>query len=207
MPSWDLFIGWGLGVLNTLGVDWYRRHREDSETRKAIRNELWELRYRMAAVVFTIRSNLGTIDRATLEWLHPIVLNYNGLYASDHLAANIGKILTKTDPEIAALAQKDKSPPEMGMALKKYAAPLLDSKFTLVSTFPIALQTRLLEVRALLNMYNEEVDQARFYFRMTFDKHENEGNYDRAVANLVSTHKHAANTAQRIVDHIGKIVW
>jgi hypothetical protein len=155
MPSVDLFVGWGLGVLSTLGVEWYRRYRDGNELRSGLRNELWELRYRFATVVFTIRGDLGVIDRPTLLWVRSVVLNYGGVHASDTSLKAVDGMLSLSDEQLAELVQTSKIKLGVGLNLRKYTAPFLDAKIGQLSCLSIDQQARLLEVRARIAMFNE----------------------------------------------------
>jgi hypothetical protein len=198
-------LGWVLGLTSPLIVDYMKRRRENEEAREALRVELAELRYRLAAVAHSVQVRFGEVTRESLLWLRPIVVSYTGLNPVDRLLQEIDKTLELSDAQIAQLSQSTKSPPEKGMALKKYVAPLLDSKFSLLSSQPL-LQNQLSEVRVHLGLFNEEVDQTRYYFQLTFSSISNE-NKDRAVQNLVGCYANAAHRAKIIADQIGKIMW
>jgi hypothetical protein len=172
-----------------------------------LKTELEELRYRLATAAYLIRIRLGMFDKATLDWLRPIVKAYKGLNASEELVAAIERMSALPDEQIRAIAEVQSASADSALALKKYAAPLLDSKFALVSSLEPVLQNRLYEIRVHLSLFNEDVDQARYYFQQTFNSSISEVNHDRAVQNLNGCHKSAALRAKEIVDHIGKIEW
>ncbi len=204
-----LLLGWALGLASPIILDSLRRRRENKEVRAALKIELGELHYRLAMVAYTIQTRLGKFNRETLNWFRPIVLNYKGVNPIDGLLGTIDRLLELSDAQIHQLAQAQagKSVPESALVLKKYSAPLLESKFAILSSLDTELQNRLLEVRVYLSLFNEDVDQARYYFQLTFSGNTSEGNYDRAVQNLLECNKSAASKAQIIVDHISKIVW
>ena len=188
-------------------VDAWRRRREVSEVRSALQVELGELQYRLAATVFNIQSGLGLLDKATLTWQRPIVAKYEGLNRSETLLAAIDQMLALPDDKITLLSQMSKTVEGRTIGLGKLSAHLLNSKLPLLSSMDNETQCRLLEVRAHLNFFNEEVDQARFFHQLTF-KTDGSGNLHKQV---MQTHKeslkNAASTARRVVDHIGKINW
>ena len=57
-----------------------------------------------------------------------------------------------------------------------------------------------------LGLFNDEVDQTRYYFQLTFSSISDE-NKDRAIQNLSGCYKNVADRAKIIADHIGKIMW
>ena len=140
--------------------------------------------------------------------MRSVALNYDRVHASDTPLKAVDGMLSLSDEEFAATVQENKARRlGLGLSLKKYSAPFLDSKLGQLSLLNVDLQARLLEVRAQLSMFNEEVEQARAYFKMTFDKSADEINHEVAIKNLNGCYLIAAKTAQRIAKHIGKIAW
>ncbi|WP_116811182.1 hypothetical protein [Steroidobacter cummioxidans] len=202
-----LFLGWLLGLFSPVIVDAIKRRRENREIRDALRIELSELRYRLACAHYFIQMRFGTVDRALLSWVSPILKNYTGLNPSENISKSIEMQLSLDDGQIAALARNDKASPDAGLSVKKYTAPLLESKFALLSGLDTPLQNRLLEIRTNLNLLNEEVDQSRYYFQLTFNSGVTENNRSRAVDNLGQCYLNLASRAKNVADHIGQISW
>ncbi len=171
-----------------------------------LRIELIELRYRIATAAYFIQLRLGRVTRETLLWVRPIVVSYTGLNRSETLLQSIDKTLELTDAQIATLAQSTKFQADGALGLKKYTAALLDSKFALISALDTQLQNQLLELRVHLSLFNEEVDQARYYFQLTFSSGISEQNYKRAITNLSGCYKNAADRGKMIADQIAKIM-
>jgi hypothetical protein len=190
-----LFLGWLLGLLSPIIVDANKRRRENREVRVALQTELKELKFRLACVVYFVEMRFGEVNRKFLEWLHPIVKDYSGLNPSDSILKSIESQLDLNDQQINALAEHSKAAPEGGLSLKKYAVPLLESKFALLSAFDTQFQNRLMEIRTHLSLLNEEVDQARYYFRLTFDSGVTTDNHARAVDNLINCYRNFASRA------------
>lgn len=202
-----LFLGWVLGLASPIIVDHLKRLREEREIRAALQAELGELRYRFAIVVLTIEMRLGLAERLSLTWLRPIVAEYEGVNRSEHLLKYIEQTLALSDEQIKILNDATKAAPERTMGLRKYSAPLLESKLSSLSSMDIELQSRLMEVRVHLNFFNEEVDQSRYFHQLTFTTSESEFQNDQAVRALIETQKNAAARARTIVENIDKIRW
>ena len=140
-------LGFALGLVGPLIVDHIKRKRENEEAREALRVELMELRYRLATVAHSMHMRAGTVTREHLLWLRPILVSYTGLNPVDNFIKLIDQNLQLSDEQLVAASEAYKSPPEKVAALKKYAAPLLDSKFALLSS-QTRLQNQLSEVSA-----------------------------------------------------------
>jgi hypothetical protein len=202
-----LFAGWALGLLSPLIVDAAKRRRENREVKSALQVELAELEYRLAVSVFMIETRFGRADRELLNWLRPIIVRYRGLNPTETLLKTIDSLLSLSDESLMTYAATQKAPPDGALGLKKYTVPLLESKFALLSALDVPLQNRLLEIRAHLGLFNEEVDQARYYFQLTFNSSVSEENRNRVEQNLIGCYKNASARARITVDHIGQIGW
>jgi hypothetical protein len=139
---------------------------------------------------------LGASDHSQIQRLNK----------NEKLPGVIDKLLAAPDEQFAALAETQKSPEDSALALVPYSAPFLETKFAALSSLDTELQNRLYEIRANLAMLNHDVEQAQFYFRLTFGDL-SEGNCGRVLQNLVGVHKKAADRAQIVADGIGKIRW
>ncbi len=202
-----LLLGWALGLASPLIVDGVRRHFATRKIRAALRIELQELRYRLGTVVYLIRVRLGTFDKPTLEWIQSILTSYKGLNPAKEILAAVEKLLTLPEAQINQLAQMEKAQAGRTLSLKKYHAPFLESQLQALSSLDPNIQNRLLEIRVQLFVFNELVEEPRYYKSLTFNSGLSEENYNLAVENLLSCQETAASTAKIIADHIGEIRW
>jgi hypothetical protein len=196
-------VGWFLGLSGNLIVDEIRRRQLNKEVRSALKIELMELQNRMALAVYGIRSRLG-INRDTVRWVLSMLQAYEGLNKNPQLQALMDKQLAMSDQEFGIFAEIQKTPDGAAISLMKYSAPQLETKS--LSGLEELLQNRLSEVRVHIGMFNEEVDHARYYLRLTFEKL-SDANHDRAVQNLNKAYENVATRAKIIADHISLIRW
>jgi hypothetical protein len=208
-PLWEkilfLGLGWFLGLSSPLIVDMLKRRREARDVRAALRTELKELQYRMAVVSYMIHIRLGTIDKTLLNWLRPIIASYDGLNAKPSLLTAIDGLLAAPDDQLQSMAKHSKSSVDSALSLKKYPASSFDARSAIL--LDTKLQTRLSEIRVYLNLFNEEVDQARYYSQQTFNSSISENNLERVRYNHSECQKNAATNAKIIADHIDEIEW
>ncbi len=202
-----LLIGWALGVFSPLIVHIVTQHQESTKVQKALKTELQELRYLLTIVVYMVKGKYGTLNKETLEWINSTVSRYNGALKSENLFKVVARLSSLSDAEITAASQLGAKDPQVGLSMKTYAAPLLDESLRHLSSFNVELQAQLLQVRAGLSMFNEEVNQSRFYFELTFNPEITGANRDRVEENLNGTYNNAASRAKIIADQIGRISW
>ena len=178
------------------------RRRETARVRRALSGELQELRYTVAFAAYLIQMDFGTIDRKYLEWFRSVVSSYPGTSEEDRVLRAVEMQLGLTDDQIAALAQHNRASSEGALSVKKYALPLLDSRVGSLWELEESLQKHLLEVRANLDLFNDEVDQARYYFGLTFDESLGEENRRRVETDLVGCYLNIASRAKILVEKI-----
>jgi len=200
-----VFLGWLLGLMGPIIVDSIRKRRDIREIRAALNTEVHELQYRLAGVAYFVEMRYGEVNRKFLEWLKPILANYKGLNPTSDILKSIETQLTLSDDQIHALAQHSKAAPEGGLTLKKYQLPLLDSSISSLASLSTDLQNHLLELKTHLGLLNEEVDQARYYFDLTFQSSITNENRARVNENLISCYMKYGSRARQIADLISNI--
>jgi hypothetical protein len=198
-------LGWLLGLLSPAVTKRINRAYDKKEFLKVLDTELNELRYRLAATVYLIESHYGQVDRALLQWLYPIVKRYKGPNPSKNILGNIEAKLNLDDEQIKAFSEQIQAV-ETGLMLKKHALPILDSYLTLLPALDKVLQNRLVDIKTNLNLLNEEVDEARFYFRLTFNGKLSEENYARVLLNFKDHVQNFSSRAKNVADKISGIL-
>lgn len=201
---WLLLLGVLLGLLCPAIVDAIRRQREVVPVRKALLGELHELKYRLACAGRRIEERFGVVDRSYLQWFRSVVVEYEGNKPKDSILEFVDAQLNLTDEEIALDAKRKLADSGGGLELKKYLVPLLDSRIPSLWFFESRFQHLLLDVRAELNLLNEEVDEARYYSRLTFTKLEGD-NQSRVESNLIASYRQIARRAKITVDKISEL--
>lgn len=200
-----LFLGWLLATLSPVIADAVRRRREVRETKGALFSELAELKYRFAIVVHLVESEYGRLDRGLLNWLLPIVAEYNGPLPQEGLAKVIEQMTTFSDEQIAALAAQRKAGPGKALSLKRYPAPFLESRLKVLTWLPDDVQRLMIEIHTQLSVIDSELENIQFYFRLTFDGALDAGNRALVNANLASGYMNYSKTARNIVQRIQEL--
>lgn len=205
LNSWNdlalLLIGWLLGLLAPAIVDGVRRRRESRLVRVALATELHELRLRIAVASYYVQIRFGQVDRHFLTWIRSILERYPESESAQRIASIVKEQLLLSDGQIAALAEHHKAGPEGGLAIKKYAAPLLDTRVASLWELDRGVQRALMDVRANLALLDDDVDQARFYFNLTFE-HSDKEKRERIDTNLRNAYQNMANRARVVADKI-----
>lgn len=116
------------------------------------------------------------------------------------------KQLTWSDAELAEIAQAQRAKPEAGLAVKKYALPYIDARIGDLGIFDETSRASILDIRSNVDLFNEQVDDARFYFKLTYESGVSGENYTRAVLSLEKSYQSLATRAREIMERIGCLV-
>lgn len=201
-------LGWLLGLLGPAIVSAIRDRREAKRVREALLKELRELQFRIVLIIYLTESKYGKLDHSFFKWAESILTGYAGVNSADSLLKTIGPLLNLTDKEMSDFAQhaRQRHRPNTGLALKKISLPLLEVSLPSLTRFDSVLRGRLLEIKTHIGFINETVDDARYYFRLSFQNDISSENYQRANANMIDSYKTYASQARVVAETIGKIL-
>jgi len=201
-----IFLGWLLGMLSPPIVDRIRNRYKEQEVKRAIFTELRDLQLRLVFVTYKLEGRFGTFDKALLEWVTSVLESYKGMAKVDNLLELSKQYLAFDDRAFQAIAEHQKAQPGGGLNVKKYRAPYLDSNIGMLGIFSEQSRAALLDIRAQLDFFNEEIDEARMYHKMTFDLSGSEKNHLVACQNVETCYRNLAQKARHIVERTGPIL-
>ena len=200
-----IFLGWLLGLLGPIIIDAIRKKKRNAEIRNAVLTELHEARNRLASTIFIIQSRFGEFDRQLLEWLLTVIESYRGANPNADLIAAIRRLLAADDAQIADLAQQVQAPAGGALGVKKYSTLYLDSRHADLGGFSETAQALLIDIRARFDLYNEEVDQARYFFRLTFQPGITPENHAIATQSTTNAYLDMLTQARLIIGQIDQL--
>ena len=209
IPVWNavllVFLGWLLGVVGPVITDGIKTRYRNTKIRKAVITELKEARFRLASVVYILESRFGTRDRKLLEWALQLLENYKGANPNAKLVELLRKQLELDDNQLAALAKYERAEHEGGLSVKKYQVPYIESRLADLDAFDEDSQALVLDIHSRFNLYNEEIEEARFYFKLTYEPGVSEENHHRASQGVENGYRNLAQMARSIIKRINKL--
>lgn len=165
-----VILGWLFGLLSPSIINRISRSYSKKELLNGIKTEMKECQFRVLLVANLLGLRYGTYDKEYLSWSLPYLQNYQGAEKSENTIKAVTSFLEAKDEDIEnMLALKRSMERGLGLNLKRFPLPFLDSKMGEISSFRIELQNIIYEIRSRLQIINEEIDSAIVYFRMTFD--------------------------------------
>ena len=160
-----LLLGWLLGLLSPLLAEKIQRPRRRAELTKSVLYELDHLRYVLTGLSYKLLSRAAAVDRDFIRWILPILETYTGPGAEPKFAELYKKQLEMTDDQLRAMYQAMRTPGS-GVGLKKYSLPFLESQIQSLSICPLEFQQKVLNMRAQLELLNQEIEFARYSFQL-----------------------------------------
>lgn len=152
----DVVLGWLLGVLSTPLTLYFTGAVEKRRFACALREELSEVRYRLAALIYSLRNHMGLMDRTALEWQHAELMAYPQGEERDRLLQGIRRLIDLTDAQLAALAQNSRDP--LGSkALPKIITPYLSAKLDTIGLLSAKKQKELVNFLHYIEVINLKV--------------------------------------------------
>lgn len=199
-----LFLGWLLGLFGPIIVDEIRRRRKATQIKSSIIIELTELRFKLAFTVYKMAFSFGTWDRPLLEWIKTIVHGYKGTHTDERIEESIDKLLSRSDEDLAVGDMYGKAISLGAVALKKYNIPLLDANIGALVVLPSDFQNLLIEIKTQIGILNEQVDEAKFFYKKTFDSGISKENYKILQHNIRNTYLQVCQRAKDVADLVTK---
>ena len=200
-----LLIGWSLGLFSPLITERIQERRRKPELKRSLLVELYGVRYTAAQVAYLSISGTGGADRALINWIMPIVSDYNGPLALPTLPEDLKKLAQLSDHEIQQVGRNAEEKFQ-GLKYKKFSLPFLDAQLGSLSMFSPEFQQHILEIRARVDILNEEMDRAQFYHDKSFDLGGSPANLAAVLKNYKESCKHIGIISQQLVDMISHLL-
>jgi hypothetical protein len=198
-------FGWLLGLLSPRLIDAIAKRYRRDEIKRGLREELIELRVRLAMLAARVAMRNGTITRDLVKWQLPIIRDYKGFYSDPKALEMLTKAADMTDAQLqaaSALLRKEGS----SLGLKKFRAPFLEAHLADLHLFPIEVERQARELEARLCLLNEDVDQTWYFFTKTFDTSLDPNNLALIRQNLEDVSTAIGPRAKALADGITRIV-
>lgn len=198
-----VLLGWCLGILSPRLIDHIYKYYCKSETQKSISIELDELKYKLHLVVYDIADHFGKIDRSFLEGFVNNISTYHGLYKDDKVNEKVSSLLSLKDDQLAAKLKQDQQKLRAAY-FKKYTLPFLETHLSSITFFPLEFQRNISDIRAQLNMLNEEIDVSWYFNMRTFDT--SDTNYVIVLGNVESSYKYIESKSRQLINSINSFM-
>lgn len=196
-----IVFGWLLGLLSPPIASIIEKHYRKNELRKALYSDLKNLIVRLASSCQAIEVHRGTRNKESLVWILSIYEKYRA-DTPQTIITNINKLLQATDEDFENLNSFMKGEDGIGLNVKPFSMPFLESVLGDLFLFNVEFQRRILEVRSQISILNQDIDLTMSYHRMTFNLSSSDKNKDIILQNINSGHIEIANRCKSIANKI-----
>ncbi len=197
-----MVAGWLLGILGFVLQERLRVHWTARSVIRAVRSEVIELRQYCASTTFVLEAKLGTLTKATLRWQRAFA-GALALPSPLDQAPDLARRLEQaSDEEFQATAAKFEMAAGRGLNLKELELPYTSSKLSDLQLFSPSAQQRVMQLLGHIRMYNQHVEDSRFFYKLTFDSSLSEEDHVSASEQVRCAYEAAAKRARLIADLI-----
>lgn len=163
----------------------------------AARSELLHLQFHVCLAGYLIAQRYGSFNREYLSEVKNFLIQYEGEDASDNIINSIESLLQADDTDFNEIVTYFRNQ-SSSLNLKWHSTILLDSNSVQISRLPIELQSKIYEFKTALNIYNQEVSNAREGSKLTFDSSLSDINHQRITENLLNTYSNLQEVCSRV---------
>ncbi|HMQ79294.1 MAG TPA: hypothetical protein PKE39_15285 [Ignavibacteria bacterium] len=176
--NFQLVLGWFLGLLSAVIIDWLRNFKEKREVKRGILAEVKDLQYRLVGLCFLTTLNSNIITQEWAKWIRPL---HTKLMSSGEFeyVANTSEMVEKlsklSDEEYFIYLtgfQPIYQTNNKGITqnIVKFNMPYTESKYGSISKLGEKFQSSISKLKRDIDVLNNDADQIWFYQTKTFDK-------------------------------------
>jgi hypothetical protein len=201
-------LGWLLGILSYPIVSQIQKYLKRKDLKKAILSELESLSVRLLLQYIDLQLYFGEIDKKELEWIRNLPEKHRK-YIPENLIEAVNKLLNFSEEELkfsSFLYYLLTYNPNKAIRLKTFEMPFIKSVLSNLSVFDIEFQSSIFDIWKEISILNQEIEQAMFYSRLTFDPSCMDANQEIIRYNLKNSYKFIKEKSKTIVDKIEKIL-
>src|SRR5207244_4152106 len=110
------------------------------------------------------------------------------------------RLLTADEAGFNAAAKTLEMPPGGAISLKAFELPYVRSKLGDLELFSETVRQRILEILFRISILNQQVEDSRFYYKLTFDSGLSEENHSSVSKQVISTYDNVCEQAKLIFE-------
>lgn len=186
-----------MGLLSPTIITLIKNRYDNKKFLIAAKSELLHLQFHVCLAGYLIAQRYGDFNREYLVEVRGFIVQYKGEDASERFINNIELLLQSSDEDFNETVARLKNQ-IASLNLKNHSTILLDSNAIQISHFPMELQSKIYEFKTALNIYNQEVLNAKESSRLTFDSTLTDINHQRVTENLSNIYANLQEVCSRV---------
>ncbi|WP_416306967.1 hypothetical protein [Neptunicella sp. SCSIO 80796] len=165
-----------------------------------------ELQFRFTLVGFSLGQKYGSMDKDYLRKIRKVICKQNQPDKNVAVIKLLDMLIASDESQFKTTVEMFKADENMSVGLKKYSTALMDSSSAQIAKLPIDIQSKLYELKNILNIYNQEVDWTREHFKLTFDSSLTSDNHKKVCSDLRARYADMQGVCNRASDKIQEIL-
>jgi len=198
----SILIGWGLGLVSPPIVELIQRRRRRREIRQGLIIEFEGLRLTLAALTYQLASSRHALNRELIEFIEPMFRSDKAFPETTATADALRSLLGLPDDELGSRLRKQGPIP---ISFKKFSLPYMMTHLSSLSLFSEEFQRLALKTSSRLQIINQEIEFASFFFQKTFDS-TSESMHETLVENLGRSYENLLNLSRPLLDDLNALL-
>lgn len=205
MEIFYIIFGWLLGLLTQPISLWIDRNQKKKYIKLAIFAELKNLAIRLAGTAYRIKIHLGTLDKNSLLWIKH-AYDICDQEFNETLSISLEEMSKKSESDFERINTHYKAANNVSLSVKTIKLTIIDSLIQDISIFDFEFQRQILEISTQINILNQQIQDAREYFYLTFNPDSMKINNEILNKNMTDTYDQISNKCKLIIDLIFKLL-
>jgi hypothetical protein len=195
-------FGWLLGLLSPTITRAISRYHHAKEIKRSIEIELQEFIVQIAGIAYMTNIQYGYFDKDLVAKLIDIYAQFDRRDKKEKVLESLNRIRSCTDEDLQSIIAFERADPTSALGIGRLTLPYLESKIPELGLFPEEMQRKYLDLIKQVRFFNEQIDEYKFYFRLTYDGSISEVNHKQATKSVNRSYGYLAERSVLIIDTI-----
>ncbi len=201
-----LLLGWFLGLLTPSITNKIQEQKKAEKIKNGILIEIDELKILLASTIYQVESKFNGLSYELIDYLIPLYKNYNGVKPYKNILSRLEKFKTIDESELYEVSQQfQEKDLYKVLSMKKINLPYLRTKIHELPILSEELQRKLLDILMLLDALNEDVEESKFFYKLTFDSNVSDANHEIINNVIMDKQLFIAKQSRVILDKINSL--
>ncbi|NRB38492.1 MAG: hypothetical protein HRU20_08480 [Pseudomonadales bacterium] len=201
----SLILGWLLGVLSPVIISRFQHDFNQHDVLNALLKELENLQFRFLCAAQLLTARYGNYDKDFVIWCLAEFRAFPEESAAESIISYLNMVVALDDKDFKEHCLKQQAEGITAQNLKKHYLHLTELHMNKLQSFNLPFQADLLEVKANIGFYNDEVEKIEKFFLMTYDPSISVENYDRIINEIANRYRSIAEICIKVSTLISNI--
>lgn len=202
-----ILVGWLVGLLSTPLSNWIEWNlSQKKEILKAIKLELVDNRYKLILIIhyLTGKHFPEQIDKKYIDKMLQLLTNYRSQDFSPHLIERFERCKNMSISEVKKIFSDYNETRSDSTSVKAINFSYIKTKTSILHRYNAKIHSLISEILFQENIFSQEVDEYRFFYRLTFDSTIEENNIEIVKSNIKGKYSNIIRVANRIISKTDK---